>query len=58
MWVASIAPLSTVLAQDHFYSDFLSLHVTKQPLNPPMMMTLALRFQCGGESQGIALQMR
>jgi len=25
-------PLSTVLAQDHFYSDFLSLHVTLQTL--------------------------
>ena len=30
--------MSTVLAQDHFYSDFLSLHVTVKTNNKAMMM--------------------
>ena len=35
---AGAHPLSTVLAQDHFYSDFLSLHVTlKTPISTRRM---------------------
>ena len=30
--------LTTVLAQDHFYSDFLSLHVSVKTNNKAMMM--------------------
>ena len=36
--VMRVADLSTVLAQDHFYSDFLSLHVTVKTNNTAMMM--------------------
>ena len=32
------SPLTTVLAQDHFYSDFLSLHVSVKTNNKAMMM--------------------
>ena len=35
-------PLSTVLAQDHFFSDFLSLHLTIQSHKDPMMMLLGV----------------
>ena len=34
----SASCLSTVLAQDHFYSDFLSLHLTSQTQTSTMMM--------------------
>ena len=47
--------LSTVLAQDHFYSDFLSLQVTKQ--NPDM--TVMMDGSClstGKYVSGVTLQ--
>ena len=34
--------LSTVLAQDHFFSDFLSLHLTSKTHKEPMMMLLGV----------------
>ena len=39
-------PLTTVLAQDHFYSDFLSLHVSVKTNNKAMMM---LVLSCTGK---------
>ena len=39
-------PLTTVLAQDHFYSDFLSLHVSVETNNKAMMMLL---LPCAGK---------
>ena len=38
--------LTTVLAQDHFYSDFLSLHVSVKTNNKAMMM---LALPCMGK---------
>ena len=32
--------MTTVLAQDHFYSDFLSLHVSVKTNNKAMMMLM------------------
>ena len=40
-------PLTTVLAQDHFYSDFLGLHVSVKTNNKAMMMLVLL---CTGEA--------
>ena len=40
------SPLTTVLAQDHFYSDFLSLHVSVKTNNKAMMM---LALPCMGK---------
>ena len=34
--------LSTVLAQDHFFSDFLSLHLTSKTHKVTMMMLLGV----------------
>jgi hypothetical protein len=39
-WARATWILSTVLAQDHFFSDFLSLHLTNKNHKEPMMMPL------------------
>ena len=44
--------MTTVLAQDHFYSDFLSLHVSVKTNNNAMMMLL---LPCAGkDASGLA----
>ena len=44
--------MTTVLAQDHFYSDFLSLHVSVKTNNNAMMMLL---LPCTGkDASGLA----
>ena len=43
---------STVLAQDHFCSDFLSLHATNKSLNSSMMMKSKPRFPHGSVPRG------
>ena len=47
--------MTTVLAQDHFYSDFLSLHVTLQTPYSTRMMKCNCR-PARRVSQGFALQ--
>ena len=54
--ICKAGPLTTVLAQDHFYSDFLSLHVSVETNNKAMMM-LVLSCTGKGASGNIACRL-